>query len=350
MYWGSIVLIAAVVALASGLAMVPLLKASTRRDRRILAAVVLLVPLAGLIVYHQRGSLDEVELARLLHASGGSSPEARLDELESALERQTVADPKKAEYWFLLAELRRGKQNHSGALEAYARALELRPEDTRLQSRLAEAQFLVDGHRLTEQVRQYIDLVLATDPGEPGVLSILGASAFGVERYSEAMDFWNRALLRLPAQSAQAMSLRSSIERAAELSGVSGDPSASFIDVHVSLAEHLQPAPETPVYVFAREYQGAPMPVAVLRKQAGELPMRLRLSDSDVMTGSHSLADYKELELVARLSVSGQPVAQPGDFQVVVGPVHPVSGSAGESNENPTPVQLIISEPADSPL
>jgi cytochrome c-type biogenesis protein CcmH len=60
----------------------------------------------------------------------------------------------------------------------------------------------------------------------------------------------------------------------------------------------------------------------VIRQPASAVPGQFTLSDANSMIPGRSLAAYDELTLVARLSASGQPGEQPGDWfaQTVVRP------------------------------
>jgi cytochrome c-type biogenesis protein CcmH len=53
----------------------------------------------------------------------------------------------------------------------------------------------------------------------------------------------------------------------------------------------------------------------VIRRPASAVPGEFSLSDADSMIQGRSLGAYSEITVVARLSVSGQPTAQPGDWQ-----------------------------------
>ena len=52
----------------------------------------------------------------------------------------------------------------------------------------------------------------------------------------------------------------------------------------------------------------------MIRRPASALPGEFSLSDADSMIQGRSLAAYPEITVVARLSASGQPTAQPGDW------------------------------------
>jgi len=255
-----------------------------------------------------------------------------LKEFQHQLEAITKVKPDKAEYWFLLGGLHTERQDFNGAVEAYEEASRLFPDDISIHARLAEAQFLADNYMLTEAVREHIDRVLSENPFDTTVLGILGISAFRAGQYEAAVRFWEKSLQALPPMSAASQSIQASIEQA-KLSGGLNDSDLSsgnlndgeslFIDLDVSLAESIEVSSDISIFVFARQFKGPPMPVVVERISAGQLPMRIRLDDSKVMIQGRKLADFPQLELVARLSFSGQPMAQKGDYEKIIGPINP---------------------------
>jgi cytochrome c-type biogenesis protein CcmH len=95
------------------------------------------------------------------------------------------------------------------------------------------------------------------------------------------------------------------------------------VGADVSLAE-LGPA--SYVFLFARAPGGGP-PIAGRRLAVGELPGRFTLSDADAIIAGRSLAAFSELTLVARISVSGDPIEQPGDLfaEAIVDPATAVN-------------------------
>jgi cytochrome c-type biogenesis protein CcmH len=55
--------------------------------------------------------------------------------------------------------------------------------------------------------------------------------------------------------------------------------------------------------------------VAAIRSNAGSLPLVFNLDDSMAMNPGNVLSSHKEVMLVARVSKSGNPIAQPGDME-----------------------------------
>ena len=77
------------------------------------------------------------------------------------------------------------------------------------------------------------------------------------------------------------------------------------------------------LFVFAREVNGPPMPVAIVRATKKELPFTFRLDDSTGMMPSRKLSDVGTVVIVARLSKSGKAMPESGDLEGMSQPVKP---------------------------
>jgi cytochrome c-type biogenesis protein CcmH len=82
-------------------------------------------------------------------------------------------------------------------------------------------------------------------------------------------------------------------------------------------------APTDTLFVFARETNGPPMPVAIMRATKKDLPFTFRLDDSNSMMPSRTLSSVAMVVIVARLSKSGQAMPQSGDLEGMSQPVKP---------------------------
>ncbi|QKK11209.1 MAG: hypothetical protein HND59_05960 [Pseudomonadota bacterium] len=132
----------------------------------------------------------------------------------------------------------------------------------------------------------------------------------------------------------------------ARVQGAAGQPSAvpsvtavseAKVVVAVELAAGLsaQAAPEDTVFVFARPDQGPPMPLAAVRLQVKDLPTTVTLDDTQAMMAERKLSSQQQVTVSARVSKSGNAVAQTGDLQ---GSIAQVPVRSGE------PVKLIIDQ------
>ena len=74
------------------------------------------------------------------------------------------------------------------------------------------------------------------------------------------------------------------------------------------------------MFIFARPV-GVRMPLAAKRVTVADLPLNIVLDDSLSMSPQAKLSGAETVEIVARISASGQPTPQPGDLSGTISPV-----------------------------
>ena len=89
------------------------------------------------------------------------------------------------------------------------------------------------------------------------------------------------------------------------------------------------------LFVYARAQNGPKMPLALVKMTARDLPATVTLDDSVSMLPNMTLSSMQQVEVIARISKSGQAIMQSGDMY---GSIQPVS-----TNKSAT-VDVIISE------
>ena len=94
------------------------------------------------------------------------------------------------------------------------------------------------------------------------------------------------------------------------------DPAAS-VQVRITLAPALaaRAAPGDTVFIFARSPQGGRAPLAIQRRQVKDLPLDITLDDAMAMSPALRLSTVSQVIIGARISKSGNAMAQPGDLQ-----------------------------------
>ena len=75
------------------------------------------------------------------------------------------------------------------------------------------------------------------------------------------------------------------------------------------------------VFIYAVPTDGSKMPAAVSRRRAVEFPMRVILDDSLAVMPTHKLSNLDQVEIVARISRTGDAQATSGDIIGATGPI-----------------------------
>ena len=153
-------------------------------------------------------------------------------------------------------------------------------------------------------------------------------------------------MAQLPEGDPSREAIEGGIQRARGLGGVADSVTeapaqAAEIAVTVALAPELaeKVKPEDSVFVFARAEQGPPMPLAVKRLTAADLPTALTLSDTDAMVAGMNLSSFPKVVVMARISRAGAPTQ--GEW---VSELFPVAVSKGAKAN----VELLINQ-AEAP-
>lgn len=321
-----------------------------------------LIPVVAVLMYQQRGALVDLnilELQRdkyqqdLLASQEGRAPDSQLsiklrDELVGRLEEK----PENLQNHYLLASVAVELEQYTLAVKHFGAIVAADAKAANIMAEMAQAIFLAAGNRITPEVTQWVSKALAIDPALPTALGLAGIEAFQKQEFGAAQRHWQKALLKMNPASPAARSLIAGIQQASiklggqvATPGVEGDlaessgaesVAGSKIILNVSLAADAQVSPEQVVYVYARAWQGAPMPLAIQRVTVADLPVRIQLDESMAMAPGMSITSAAQLELVARVSQDGGPRAQAGDWQASKGPIE-LSGLL-------EPVALVIGE------
>ncbi len=270
-----------------------------------------------------------------------------LDEAIVALEATLKRDPNEPEGWRLLGRSYAAQERLAEAQDAFAEAVRLMPDEPTLLVEAAQSRLYANPQRLmdTEGVA-LLQRALAIDPGHQRALWFLGVAQRQAQQPDEAARTWE-SLMSL-VDPAAARSLRVQIDAArtdAGLPPLATEPEgratatdSPVLTVKVALDDEFASRANLPddevVFVIAR-VPGSPMPVAVERHALRDLPLSVTLDDSDSLMPTRRLSELKEVELLARLSSSGDATRQEGDLESA--PVRVALPTA-------TPVELILGQ------
>jgi cytochrome c-type biogenesis protein CcmH len=286
-----------------------------------LAAAIAVIPVA-FFLYRHVSNWDPEVAQRANEVAQRASEGARL---VNQLAEKLVRSPDDVQGWLLLARSYVVLGQYAEATEAYAQAWTRTPEpDNELKLAYAEAQILTDRAALGGDAGRLLEDVLVSEPSNPKALWYGGLVALETGREDLAKTRWSR-LLELDVPEEVATMLRAQLAALGEQppattatasTPTSAAPSGPSVRLDVKLGAGRsieQLPPSTALFIFARAPGGGP-PLAVIRQPAAAVPGQFTLSDANSMIPGRSLADYDELTLVARLSKTGQPTEQSGDW------------------------------------
>jgi cytochrome c-type biogenesis protein CcmH len=232
--------------------------------------------------------------------------------------------------WELLGRSYMALGDYPQGARAYREAYSRTPQpDEDLKLSFAEAQILSDRSTLGGDAGRMVEEVIAADPSNPKALWYGGLVALELGHEDDVKSRWSHLLamnppdeianmLRTQLAALGAAPAAGGFASGAAGGGPSGDrpPSGPTVQLDVSLASSMsiqQLPPSAALFILARAPGGGP-PLAVIRKPPNAVPGHFTLSDANSMIPGRSLADFDEVTLIARLSKTGQPQEQPGDW------------------------------------
>ncbi|MBQ0755646.1 MAG: c-type cytochrome biogenesis protein CcmI [Amphritea sp.] len=291
----------------------------------------ILIPAIGLAMYSKYGRSGDLSVAMNQPADPFNGKQPTVDEAISALQDRLKLEPENPEGWYLLANTFMSMQNFKGAAEGYANALKYLPADAPqyagVNGQYAQALFFASNGKMDDQIRSEVDKTLALEPFEVTALGLLGIEAYESGNYLDAMAFWQKGLRNATGE--QADSLKSGVRSAREKLIAAGETvpdlpelAEAKLELTVSLSPELasRVKPDMTVFIFARPVGGR-MPLAAKRLTVADLPVSLVLDDSLSMSPDALLSSADQVEVVARISASGQPRPAPGDLSGMISPV-----------------------------
>ncbi|MCB2385499.1 c-type cytochrome biogenesis protein CcmI [Thalassolituus alkanivorans] len=323
--------------------------ASPARYRWPVALALLLFSVAGtVLLYQQWGAANELRATELLEKA--SQVELTQPERSELIERLAAAgqkQPGNIEWNYLRGRLLNANGDFAQAAEVFADILVALPEEATADraatmTLLAQARFFAADQKADNGMYQLLKDALALTPGYRQALGMAGMLAFELKDYQGAVNYWRQLWLGM-GDSPEAQMLAQGILRAVEhVREQGGEVDLSWmkrseIKVLVDLSAEAKAAvdPADTVFVLARAVSGPPMPLAVQKLTVAQLPQVITLSDAQAMAPGMNLSSHEQVALVARISKSGQPMPQSGDWQAEQSPV---------SNHEENLIKLTISD------
>lgn len=259
----------------------------------------------------------------------------QIEAMTQKLANRLKQEPNDPTGWAMLGRSYAVLGRHAEALPAFKQALALKPDDPNLLTDYADALAVTNGRNLEGEPSQLIARALKIDPNNLKALSLAGTAAYLRRDFAGALRHWDK-LAQVAPDTDFVRQIQRGIDEArlqvgtpaplAQAQGpgaaasTSGSASVSGV---VTLSSQLagKAAPDDTVFVFARAAEGSRVPLAILRKQVKDLPLKFTLDDSLAMSPAAKLSGSPKVIVGARVSKSGGALAQPGDLQGLSAPV-----------------------------
>jgi cytochrome c-type biogenesis protein CcmH len=223
--------------------------------------------------------------------------------------------------WKMLGRSHMTLSNFAGAVLAFERAVNIeQSQNAQTLVDLGSALLARDSTRIEGRTAALFESALALEPNNPSALFYGGIAALNRGNTDLAADRWEILLGLNPPEDIRGLIEQRVAEWRGEAPPEPSTPRAEqtgsivMAEIVVSAAAMKSLPVEASVFVIARDPAQPSPPIAVTRRLLSELPATVGLSDGDSMIPGRALSAFAEVEVIARVSVSGQPVAQPGDW------------------------------------
>jgi cytochrome c-type biogenesis protein CcmH len=349
--------------------------AETRHKPQSLA-LGLWLPLAllALACYWQLGAAPDVRLAQSLQEFSAEGNEADYRRVMLMVEERAAQRPENQHYQAMLGRFYMNAGDYGRAKAVYMKLSEQAPGDASALALAAQASFLAADRQLDGDSQVLAERALSVDPHQRTALGLLGMVAYEKGQFQAAISYWRRLLVMEDPASESAQMIQGVIARAEAGLAATGDTVAvsphsvqssepagtgntvavsphseqssepagtggAGVSIRLELAAGADAAATDTVFVFARNPAvQSRMPVAVQRLTVAQLPLTLRLDDSNSMAGQ-LISQLELVNILARVSPSGQAGAQFTTLQAELSALQPDGGEQVH--------QLVLKPPAN---
>ncbi len=318
--------------------------AGSKLIQRVTYLVLSAIPFAALILYQLWGTPDAITAltnpaianSQNPHQAQGASHDGDINKMLASLEAKLTADPNNPNGWYTLGRSYMVQKKYDKALNAFQQLHKLVGDDPNVLVVLADAMTMASGDIRGEPfklAKQALDLA----PENTTALWLTGLGYQADGDLHTAITHWQKLLTLLVDDPKSAQEVQTLIASAQEQLGIApgsaptaktetpapaSNATTAKLTVDVSLAAKLQAqlSKDDFVMIYAQRVQGMKMPLAMARVQVKDLPIKVELSDANALSPMNKLSNEQEVNVIARISKSGQATKQPDDMEIKSGP------------------------------
>jgi len=287
----------------------------------LLAAALALLAFAG-AWYAVAGSWRTQALIELANTDPEAARQASLNESIARLRQRVQDEPREVESWVWLARSYRTRGSYSDAAAAFGKANELRGhQDPDLLVEEGEAIAYAQSRSMAGAPAERFSQALALAPAHPQALWYGGIAALQAGDNATAIARWELLQQQELPEDMRSM-IDHSLAQLRERAGIKAPATVAAkpafqLRVEVSVAPELarEVRANDVLFVYAQDPAGPPMPLAVQRLSAADLPLTTTLDDRNSPMPTRKLSSVDRWRVLARVSHAGSATPQPGDLE-----------------------------------
>lgn len=297
-------------------------------DKKLVLVAAVLLSVISLVFYLVKGHYRQVEswdqtMQKLPELSSRiveqNDQQVTMQELvEFALGLRTkLAEKEDPVGWMLLGRVLMSMNDITGGVAAFEKSYKLNPRNPSNSLSYAQALQVTGEEWQLKQSLSLLQEVMALQPQEPAAVILYGEGNMMLENYDMAKRSFDVAIQMIAESDPRMPAIQSRIAfLEQQLNPDMANVGELSLNIEVNLSETVQSqlSKFKYLFVFAKTDQ-MPMPVAVKKLAISEFPVKVTLSDADLMLPDQSLADYQSVNLFARLSVDEQAMLSSGEWQ-----------------------------------
>ncbi|MEM6513867.1 MAG: hypothetical protein AAF660_12700 [Pseudomonadota bacterium] len=243
----------------------------------------------------------------------GEQAGSNVEGMVASLAARLASEPNDIEGWKMLGRSFITLRQYPEAADAFRRAVVLEQgRNAQTLVDLGESMLAASGQAMTPDIVNVFENALALEANNPSALFWGGIAAANRGDIGAAADRWETLLLTNPPPQ-----VREIIEqRVAEWRSTPQVAAEPVVSIAVTLGDAFPDdvSASTPVFVIARDPNAPSPPIAVVRRTLADLPGSVALTDDDAMIPGRVISGFESVEIVARVSMTGQPIQSSGDW------------------------------------
>ena len=311
----------------------PLAATVAKPDRRLAVILVFLVPLTAFWLYVKIGNPEAiVNPTGAAMMDGKPMTQADVEGLLASLAAKLEKNPDDGAGWVLLGNSYVKIGKYAEAVKAYEQATKKITDNAQLYADYADALAATNDYKLEGLPVELANQALKIDARNIKAKMLLATAAYDRQDYKEAVALWEKIITELPKEAEIIPDIKAAIAKAQSLAGETKSTSVQKVAVNAGIRGTVRLSPaltkaldaNATLFVFARAAQGAPMPIAIVRASAKDLPYQFQLDDTSAIMPSNKLSQADAVVVVARISKSGDAKPISGDLQGMSAVMKPV--------------------------